>query len=82
MQYITQKNAHSSSAMCSSTAQIKKDRFNLQQLKGKRRPVVSENVQLSQDALKVESKIHGLFNFRSHSLSRSPPRKSSRPDAS
>lgn len=84
MQYISEKNAHSSAVIdrnltCSTATQIKKDGFNLHQLGSKRRPKVLENAQLSQNIFKMGSRMHGVFNVRAHSLSRSPPRKSSRP---
>ncbi|VBB33760.1 unnamed protein product, partial [Acanthocheilonema viteae] len=86
MQCILGKNSRSSAFLnnstCSAAAKMKKNGLNSQQLRSKRRPRVPENMQLSQSILKMESSRHGLFTARAHSLSRSPPRKSSRPDDS
>uniref|UniRef100_A0A0R3RT76 BLOC-1-related complex subunit 5 n=1 Tax=Elaeophora elaphi TaxID=1147741 RepID=A0A0R3RT76_9BILA len=84
MRYMLQKNARSladinRNVTRSAAAQIKKDGFNVQQLGSKRRPKVSENIQLSESVCKMESNTHGLFTVRRHSRSRSPPRKSTRP---
>ncbi|VDK84248.1 unnamed protein product [Onchocerca ochengi] len=84
-EYISQKNAHSSTVIernstCSTAIQIKKDKFNLQQLGSKRRPKVPRNMKSSRNIFKMESNMHAIFNQRAHSLSRSLPHKNSRPD--
>ncbi|VDO27768.1 unnamed protein product [Onchocerca flexuosa] len=83
-EYILQKNAHSSTVIdrnstCSTAMQIKKDKFNLQQVGSKRRPKVPRNMKSSRNIFKMESNMHAIFNQRAHSLSRSPPHKNSRP---
>ncbi|VDK86424.1 unnamed protein product [Litomosoides sigmodontis] len=85
MQYLLQNNARSSSVTdenlsCSTLTSIKKDGFNLLQVGSKGRPKVPGNMQLSQSKFERESNTHGPFTaVRTHSLSRSPPRKSRRP---
>ncbi|KAM3718032.1 Zip [Dirofilaria immitis] len=85
MQYISLKSANLSAATdknstYSTTTQMKKNESNLQQLGSKRRSKVSENIRSSRNIFKMESNVHGIFNVHTHSLSRSPPHKNSRPD--
>ncbi|KAK6107836.1 hypothetical protein QQG55_29805 [Brugia pahangi] len=83
MQYISQKNSHLSTIIdrnftCSAVAQIKKDEFNMQQLRKKKRSKVPEDMQLSKNAFKLRSITHGFYNVRANSRSHSPPHKSTR----
>ncbi|VDO47531.1 unnamed protein product [Brugia timori] len=83
MQYISQKNSHLSTIIdgnftCSAVAQIKKDEFNMQQLRKKKRSKVLEDMQLSKNAFKLRSITHGFYNVRANSRSHSPPHKCTR----